>query len=116
MSSFIFVLQMCNLGLRFLLELCALATFAYWGIQTGKSPLMRGLLGGGTVIAAIFIWGTFGSPKATIPLKGWSHALFEAAFFGLTICSLYVVGKHKLAAIFLIVLIVNWVLMYMWNQ
>ncbi|WP_268625897.1 YrdB family protein [Paenibacillus alvei] len=116
MGSFIFGLQMCNLGLRFLLELCALATFAYWGIQRGKNPLMRGLLGGGSVIVAMLIWGTFGSPKATIPLEGWIRALFEAAFFGLAALSLYVVGKHVWAAIFLIVLVGNWLLMYMWNS
>ncbi|WP_268625891.1 YrdB family protein [Paenibacillus alvei] len=116
MDLFIYVFQMCNLGLRFVLELCTLAAFAYWGIRTGNSPLLKGLLGGGAVIIAMLVWGTFGSPKATIPLEGGVHSLFEAAFFGLAVLSLYVVGKHVWAAIFLIVLTGNWLLMYMWNQ
>ncbi|WP_254659910.1 YrdB family protein [Paenibacillus sp. KS1] len=116
MDTFVYVLQMCNLGLRFVLELCTLAAFAYWGIQMGNSTLMKILLGGGSVIVAMLIWGTFGSPKATIPLEGWIRALFEAAFFGLAALSLHVVGKHVWAAIFLIVLVGNWLLMYMWNQ
>lgn len=116
LDSIILVLKWCNLGLRFSLELCTLAAFAYWGIQTGKGTTMKGLLGGGVVVIAMVVWGIFGSPNAAIPLEGWVHALFEVVFFGLAGLSLYMVGKHTLAVIFSIVVVGNWLLMYMWNQ
>jgi hypothetical protein len=42
------IMKAANLGLRFLLELCILASLSYWGFLVGKGALLKGVLGIGT--------------------------------------------------------------------
>lgn len=66
------LLQYTNLAIRFLLELCALATLGYWGFHTGQGFLLRLGLGLGSPLALAVLWGMFGSPNAAYPLHGGS--------------------------------------------
>ncbi len=52
-----------NLGLRFLLELGALAAVAYWGFTTNDGVL-RWALGIAAPVAVAVVWWLFVSPKA----------------------------------------------------
>lgn len=47
------------LGVRFVLELCAVCALGYWGLQTGQNGLMKILLGLGAPLLAAIVWGTF---------------------------------------------------------
>ncbi|KAA9021141.1 DUF2568 domain-containing protein [Niallia endozanthoxylica] len=40
-----FILQSMNLGLRFLLEICALVALGYWGFHIGSGNMMKIILG-----------------------------------------------------------------------
>jgi hypothetical protein len=55
-----------NDGLRFLLELAALASLGYWGFAENDGVL-RWVLGIGLPVLAAAVWGTFVSPKAGLP-------------------------------------------------
>jgi hypothetical protein len=58
-----------NLGIRFLLELLALAATSYWGFATA-SGVTQWVLGLGAPIAVAVVWGLFVSPKAKVDVPG----------------------------------------------
>lgn len=105
-----------NLALRFLLEVCALISLSYWGFQSGQGILMKFGLGIGSPLLTAIIWGVFGSPKAPIPLQGFYRLLLELLIFVLAIVALYSLGKSTLATVFAIVVVINLILMSIWNQ
>jgi len=100
-----------NLVLRFLLEICVLTAFGYWGIQSGKSMFFKFLLGIGAPVLFVVIWGMFGSPKAIFPLSGFWHFTFEFVIFSLAVIALYATGKTQLATVFAILIIINQILL-----
>lgn len=59
-----------NLALAFLLELGVLAALGFWGFSTGSGTIAKVVLGIGLPLAAIVVWGLFGSPKAMWHLNG----------------------------------------------
>lgn len=57
-------LRIINLGVRFLLELAALAAFGYWGATVRAPGAIRALLAIGIPLVVALLWGLFISPKA----------------------------------------------------
>ncbi|NHW38620.1 YrdB family protein [Paenibacillus aceris] len=110
------VLQAANLGLRFLLELCLLASLSYWGFHGDKSMLLKIVLGLGTPLIAAIIWGLFLSPKASVPITQPFPFILELVVFATAIIALYSAGKPSLAIAFTLVYIVNRTLIYFWQQ
>jgi hypothetical protein len=109
-------LKYANLGLRFLVELCALAAMAYWGFHTGKGYAVKGILGIGLPLIAAILWGMFVSPKASMPTTGSIRLMLEIIILGSGGIALYAAGNHKLALIYGIVVMVNLAFIYIWNQ
>ena len=85
------------LTLRFLLELCALAAFGFWGWQVGNTLPLKVAAGIGAPLAAAVVWGLFVSPKASISVPGAVRLLIEAAFFALAVLALLAAGQTTLA-------------------
>lgn len=108
--------MMLNLVLRFLLEICVLMAYGYWGIQTGKGMLFKLLLGIGAPALFVVVWSMFGSPKAIFPLSGFSHFMFEFVIFSLAVIALYATGQTKLANVFAILIIINQILLTVFHQ
>jgi hypothetical protein len=57
-------LRIINLGVRFFLELAALAAFGYWGATLRASGALRAGLAIVLPLAVAILWGLFISPKA----------------------------------------------------
>lgn len=110
------ILQHLNLGLRFLLELCALWALGYWGFQTGKGNMMKMFLGIGAPLITAITWGVFGSPKAIFKLTIPWNLFLEILLFGLPAVALYFAGKPQLAWIFVLFVIINRLFMFVWKQ
>jgi hypothetical protein len=108
------ILRYANLALRFGLELCMLAALGYWGFRLEASWPIRLGLGIGTPLLAAIVWGTFLSPKATVPLSAGWRLLLELIVFGCAIVALYAAGQPRLAGIFAVVLLINEVLLRVW--
>ena len=89
-----------NDGLRFFLELAALAAFAYWGVDTGGTLADQIVLAIALPIVAATAWGLLISPKARYPLHGAWRPAFEIVYFGGAVAALAVVDQPVLAAIF----------------
>ena len=110
------LLKVINIGLRFLLELCILVIFGYWGFQTGGNNFVKILLGLGTPILFAVVWGTFLAPKSPMRLEEPWLFLLELVIFALTCWALYSTGKVDLTIIFCVVYILNKILMITWRQ
>ena len=93
-------------GLRFLLELAALAALAYWGFdQFGGG--VQWLVGVGAPVAAAAVWGTFVAPKASRPTVDPVRLLLEAAAFGSGVAALLAAGSTALALVFAALVVVH---------
>lgn len=110
------MLKLFNRGLRFLLELCGLIVFGYWGFQTGDNMMMKFLLGLGVPILFAVVWGTFLAPKSTRRLREPWHSLIELIIFALACWALYSTGAVNLSVAFGGIYIVNKILTVLWRQ
>ncbi|MBE0681619.1 MAG: YrdB family protein [Anaerolineales bacterium] len=108
--------KLFNIGLRFLLELCILGIFGYWGFKTGSNVFMKFLLGIGSPILFAVVWGTFLAPKSSLRLDEPWLFLLELVVFGLTCWALYSTGKVDLTVAFGGIYIFNKILMVIWRQ
>jgi len=107
-----------NLALRFLLELCALASVSIWGWKfTDGWP--RLVLAIGIPILFAIIWGIFAVPndpsrsgKAPVVTSGIIRLVIEFGFFSFATWALYDIGFKKMAFIFGIIVVLHYLLSY----
>ena len=110
------VIKGANLLLRFLLELCALGALAYWGFNTGSATITKVVLGIGAPLVAAVVWGTYLSPRAPVELP-WGVVLgLQTLVFASAAAGLVVTGHGSLALVFVVIVVINAVLMYIWGQ
>jgi Protein of unknown function (DUF2568) len=88
-----------NDGLRFALELGALAALGYWGFAEFDGAA-QWLIGLGAPLIAAAVWGTFVAPKASRPSVDPVRLLLEAAVFGSGVAALLAAGSTALAVVF----------------
>ena len=107
-------LRAANLGLKFILELAAIASFAYWGgtVGTGAISILVALA---TPLAAAVLWGVFAAPRSERRLPTRSRIAFELVFFALAalaLTSATIAG----AIVFALVVVANTVLLTVFAQ
>ena len=101
------VFKSLTLLVRFLLELCMLGALAYWGFETGDGTAMQALLGVGTPLLVAVVWGTFIAPKATVEVPTAVWIGLQAILFGAAAVALAAVAPQPLAALFLLVVVLD---------
>ncbi|MFJ5771030.1 YrdB family protein [Psychrobacillus sp. NPDC093180] len=106
------IIQSTVFGLFFLMELCALAAFSYWGFHMNRGWLINSLLGVGTPLLVAIFWGTFIAPKASIPVSIPLRIMLQSIIFALVVAALYFSDKSRLAIIFGVVVLIEMILMY----
>ncbi len=109
-------LKIANQGLSFLLELCALAAFAYWGFQVSSVLFAKILLALAAALLAAMIWGLLAAPRAPRRLPGWQLLAFKLLFFALAAAALFAAGQLALAGILAVLVAINLALAYAWGQ
>lgn len=109
-------LKSINLGIRFLLEIFAIATISYIGFKIGKNLIMKYFGGVGIPFLIIFIWGTFGAPRSPMQLSEPYLFLLEFAIYGLSSLGLFLVGHPLVASSLIITFFLNRGLMFIWGQ
>ena len=62
------MLASANLVVRFLLELAAIASVAYWGWQTAGAGLAGLVLGAGAALVLVVIWWALIAPRGRSPI------------------------------------------------
>jgi hypothetical protein len=92
-----------NLGLRFILELCALAALAYGGWHVAGPLWLRILVAVGLPLVAALVWARWVAPRASHPLPDPLRLIPEWLVFGGAAVALAATG-HPVLAIVLAVL------------
>jgi N6-adenosine-specific RNA methylase IME4 len=108
-------LKGANLALRFALELCLLASVAYWGSQVGSSVAVNVIVAIAAQIALATIWGVYLAPKASRRLELPMRWLPELAVLGLAVAALAAAGSIVLAAILAAAAILNGAVLHFWG-
>jgi len=88
-----------NYGLRFLLEMGALAALAYWGFHE-FAGVVQWVIGFGAPLLVAAVWGRFMSPKASHPTVDPVRLLIETAVFGAGVAALFAADATTLAVVF----------------
>jgi hypothetical protein len=113
---FLTMLKNVNLALAFFLELGVLAALGFWGFSTGSETVAKVVLGIGLPLAAIVVWGLFGSPKAMWHLNGIWRLLLQIVFFGSAAVALFAAGQRVLGVVFALLFVINCTLLHVWGQ
>ena len=95
------------LGLRFLLELCALAALAVWGGQAGESVFVDVLLAVAAPVVAAVVWGAFVAPRAAVSVREPVRMVIELVVFGAAGLALAEAGHVALGVVFVLVAVAN---------
>lgn len=109
-------LKTANLAFAFVLELCLLAAFGYWGWQTGDTLFAQIALGIGAPLLVAIVWGIFAAPASRRRLKQPWLTLLKILLFGAGGFALFVVGQTMLAVLFILLFGVNLLLAFVWRQ
>jgi hypothetical protein len=109
------VVGAANLALKFLLELAALAAFAYWGAGTGEMPWSL-LLAVVTPLAIAALWGTFAAPRSARRLPVQPRIRFELTVFTAAVLALLAAGVPTAAVVMSALVILNAVLLTVLGQ
>jgi hypothetical protein len=96
-----------NLGLRFVLELCALAALAYGGWHVPAPIWARILLAVALPLAAAVAWGRWVAPKASHPIPDPQRLIPEWAVFGAATLALALTARPILAALLAVLAAAN---------
>ena len=91
------LLKIANLTLSFLLELCLLAAFGYWGFKTGPNLLLQIILGISAPLGVAVLWGIWMAPASARRLAVRPRLGLQVLLFGLAIWALVSVGQTGLA-------------------
>jgi hypothetical protein len=99
-----------NLALRFLLELCLLAAFAYVGLQINLTLAVV------APTAAAVVWGLFVSPKARFALSRPLWIAVQVVLFGAAVAGLIATENAVLGLTFGAAVAINLALVLFWHQ
>lgn len=108
-------LKAANLGLKFLLELGAIAAFAYWGAS--RSPVILAVTLA-IAVPAVFVaaWGIWAAPRSPRRLPRQTRVSFELGCFTLAAVALLAAGATVAGIAFAVVAAVNGVLLAAFGQ
>lgn len=102
--------------LRFILELCALVAFGYWGLNQDFGLFNYGLMLILPILAAA-LWGIFAVPDdpsrsggAPVPVPGGIRLAFEFLILGSAFLSMFTVGLLSFSLLFGALVIVHYIL------
>jgi Na+-transporting NADH:ubiquinone oxidoreductase subunit NqrE len=109
-------LKVINMALAFFLELCLLAAFFYWGVQTGNGLALQIILGIGAPLVVAIIWGMLLAPKAARRLRGAPYLLLKYLLFGLAALALAAVGQTVTGVVLFAAALLNQTLLHLWES
>ena len=104
-----------NDGLRFTLELAALASLGYWSFSE-HDGVVQWLLGLGTPLLAAVVWGAFVAPKASRPTTDPVRLLLELAVFGGGVVALWIADARTLAFGFGVLVVLHLAFTFLLDQ
>lgn len=114
-ASVLAALRTSNLGLKFGVELAAIASLGYWGASVDGSVLSVVMM----VLAPaamIVLWGRFAAPRASRRLSPKARIPFELTILLLAAVALLAAGEAALAVALTVAVLVNALLLSAFGQ
>jgi hypothetical protein len=105
-----------NLVLAFLLEMCLLVIFGYWGFVSNHLLILQLAAGIGLPLLTAVAWGMFLAPKSSRRLKEPWLLITKIIIFGLAVAALNIAGYPLLAGMFGLLSAINLFLITFWRQ
>jgi Protein of unknown function (DUF2568) len=105
-----------NAVLRFPLELCMLAAFAYWGSRAADSTVANVAIAVAAPTAAVAVWAVFMAPRSKRRLPEPRRIPLEIALFGLATAALADADRPGLAVAFGVFAAVNTTLVHLLGE
>lgn len=102
-----------NLALSFILELCLLAAFAYWGFRAGQNLALKLLLGLGAPLLTAVFWGFYMAPRSAHRVQNPLYLIFRVVLFGLAVIALVVSGRPALGWALGVAFVINTLLTFL---
>jgi hypothetical protein len=104
-----------NAAFRFVLEMCTLAAFVWWGFATedGPAALLRGF---GVALLTVAAWGTFGAPNAPLRATPAVRLALLAVIYGWAVAALWTTDQRVLAVALGAAALVNTALLVAFGQ
>ncbi|WP_254715702.1 YrdB family protein [Actinomadura sp. NAK00032] len=100
-------LHVLNEGLAFVLEVAAIVALAWWGFTTGGNVVVNIILGIGTPVAAMVLWGLFAAPRARFKVALPFVLLVKAIVFSAGALAFYGVDHATVAVVFAVIAVLN---------
>ncbi|MFG1853536.1 YrdB family protein [Actinomadura geliboluensis] len=100
-------LHVLNEGLAFVLEVAAIVALAWWGFTTGGNVVVNIVLGIGTPVGAMVLWGLFAAPRARFKVALPFILLVKAIVFSAGALAFYGVDHATLAIVFAVIAVLN---------
>jgi|SRR5947209_5635190 len=104
-----------NLAAKFVLELAALAAFAYWGSTIGSGIAPVAVAIAAPLLIAV-LWGSFAAPRAKRRLPLPARVPFELGVFALATIALVAASRTVAAAVFAAAVLINAALLTAFEQ
>lgn len=109
-------MRMLNVTVAFLLEVALIISFGYWGFHAFRSTFVEWLLGIGSPVGAIVLWGIVAAPKSSHRLSPAPLTVFRIVIFTLAAVCLFLVHEKTIAIVFEAISLLNIALLFAWKQ
>lgn len=110
------IIKGINLGAAFLLEIAMLVSFGYFGYKYPDNNALKYALMIILPLAAATLWGIFAAPKSRRRFPKVPRTLFALTIFAASVFLLNQTGKTTLAAVFSICVIINQLLLFIFEE
>jgi len=104
-----------SLALKFILELLAFASLAYWGARTGSGATSV-LLAIAAPAAAIALWAVFAAPRSARRLPAAPRIALELCVFAAAVAALFAAGAPVAAVVLAILVVASTALLTRFDQ
>ncbi|MGN6803617.1 MAG: YrdB family protein [Ginsengibacter sp.] len=110
------ILKGINIAAAFLLEIAMLVSFEYFGYEYPENKALKYVLMIALPLLAGVLWGIFAAPKSQQRLPKVQRTLFVLTIFAASVFLLNQTGETALAAVFSICIIINQVLLFIFEE
>lgn len=110
------LLKTLNLALAFFLELFMLYAIGYWGFTLKQDTLIRWATGIGLPLLITMVWGVFLAPKSIVISPFAVKMTGKFILFVIAALLLYNAGRQQMAIVFIVIVTINFILLFLWRK
>ena len=110
------LIKSINLLITFLLELCLLVAYGYFGFNIGNNKIVNIVLAIALPAIVALMWGLYLAPKSYKDIPNNIKQIGKGILFLIAFIGLFLLKQERIDIIFLIIYIINMILLIVWKQ